>query len=541
MPAREETDTPAQTIGSRSRPTASSSSTLSFMKVLCRIAHFAPDKERNSANTCVKKLTAVYEEALELINKKRAFDPLGIRQEVGPLEVMLNLRTTAAVTNTMNIACQSVGVPYYDEEWVETYWIPMSRLIKSIQSSSMADDAMEAAMNMFLKVDMPQLSSHCKAELLRVLGELLDMPFLTAQRANEVVNLVIKVLFDDRAEMAESRATRRATAKVIMKSNITGPFLKFLLSKPLENERGNEDIVRARKDVQYDICYLLSLVLTTILGEMDSSVAQNHASSIKAAIDSVSPHLWDVLDQFGDERIRIMDMSCPEYGSKGFMDNIIRFKAITTAFQCLAVFSNGSGGRQHDSRMLEFMAYKISRFHLPHLDPNAQEHKRAVALVKSIFKQKVPLNEDGREYFALSAELSGLALTSISEESTNRVIILGGDNCDYPIDFSSAFNESLPREEVVKLMQKVYNDQKSRGLLNDEHKSAVKEPVNGTGEAGSITKCAMCGEEGVSGSNLKLMRCGGCQRVWYCTAGCQKAHWTKHKAFCKRKQAENKK
>ncbi|KAJ7787623.1 hypothetical protein B0H14DRAFT_2952437, partial [Mycena olivaceomarginata] len=30
-----------------------------------------------------------------------------------------------------------------------------------------------------------------------------------------------------------------------------------------------------------------------------------------------------------------------------------------------------------------------------------------------------------------------------------------------------------------------------------------------------------------------LLRCARCRRVWYCNAGCQKAHHTEHKSFCK--------
>jgi hypothetical protein len=44
----------------------------------------------------------------------------------------------------------------------------------------------------------------------------------------------------------------------------------------------------------------------------------------------------------------------------------------------------------------------------------------------------------------------------------------------------------------------------------------------------TVPSCARCG--------LKLderpKRCGACQRVYYCTKGCQKAHWRLHKALC---------
>ena len=30
----------------------------------------------------------------------------------------------------------------------------------------------------------------------------------------------------------------------------------------------------------------------------------------------------------------------------------------------------------------------------------------------------------------------------------------------------------------------------------------------------------------------KMMRCGRCQRIYYCNAACQRAHWKTHKARC---------
>lgn len=31
--------------------------------------------------------------------------------------------------------------------------------------------------------------------------------------------------------------------------------------------------------------------------------------------------------------------------------------------------------------------------------------------------------------------------------------------------------------------------------------------------------------------------CGGCNAVWYCEKGCQKAHWKQHRPVCKMLQA----
>lgn len=46
------------------------------------------------------------------------------------------------------------------------------------------------------------------------------------------------------------------------------------------------------------------------------------------------------------------------------------------------------------------------------------------------------------------------------------------------------------------------------------------------------TSCATC-----SAAPAKLLRCSGCQSVWYCGSDCQRAHWKSHKVDCKRLKA----
>lgn len=47
--------------------------------------------------------------------------------------------------------------------------------------------------------------------------------------------------------------------------------------------------------------------------------------------------------------------------------------------------------------------------------------------------------------------------------------------------------------------------------------------------------CASCGVH--DGSEFKkLMKCKGCQSVYYCSSECQKSHWKAHKSECKKKQ-----
>lgn len=47
-----------------------------------------------------------------------------------------------------------------------------------------------------------------------------------------------------------------------------------------------------------------------------------------------------------------------------------------------------------------------------------------------------------------------------------------------------------------------------------------------------IASCHLCGKE--ESDELKLLRCGGCRSVCYCSKECQKKDWkTQHKAVCK--------
>ena len=60
------------------------------------------------------------------------------------------------------------------------------------------------------------------------------------------------------------------------------------------------------------------------------------------------------------------------------------------------------------------------------------------------------------------------------------------------------------------------------------------ESVGGFAEAMAnkelVDKCAQCGGPG----KPKLLVCGGCRSTSYCSAGCQKEDWKKHKVTCKK-------
>jgi len=66
--------------------------------------------------------------------------------------------------------------------------------------------------------------------------------------------------------------------------------------------------------------------------------------------------------------------------------------------------------------------------------------------------------------------------------------------------------------------------------------------VESVGDFGNLTKhesdqerrdrCARCGGLG----KPKLLLCGACKSIDYCSAGCQKEDWKKHKLVCKPKK-----
>ena len=53
--------------------------------------------------------------------------------------------------------------------------------------------------------------------------------------------------------------------------------------------------------------------------------------------------------------------------------------------------------------------------------------------------------------------------------------------------------------------------------------------VESVGEELGCEKCARCGGPG----KPKLLVCGACKNTSYCSAGCQKEDWKKHKLACK--------
>ena len=62
--------------------------------------------------------------------------------------------------------------------------------------------------------------------------------------------------------------------------------------------------------------------------------------------------------------------------------------------------------------------------------------------------------------------------------------------------------------------------------------------VNGRPRISLLTMSSEAVCSSCSMSPAKLLRCSGCQSAWYCNSTCQRAHWSSHKAECKRLKKE---
>ncbi|TCD65879.1 hypothetical protein EIP91_002039 [Steccherinum ochraceum] len=53
------------------------------------------------------------------------------------------------------------------------------------------------------------------------------------------------------------------------------------------------------------------------------------------------------------------------------------------------------------------------------------------------------------------------------------------------------------------------------------------------GEFPLAASCISCKREETGNPDARLMRCGGCKIVRYCSAECQRTDWRRHKTFCR--------
>lgn len=72
---------------------------------------------------------------------------------------------------------------------------------------------------------------------------------------------------------------------------------------------------------------------------------------------------------------------------------------------------------------------------------------------------------------------------------------------------------------------------KASGLPPPPDKSAdLYDPAR---EFPLASSCAKCNDEKTARKDFKMSRCGGCKLTRYCSPGCQKADWPRHKRTCK--------
>lgn len=96
---------------------------------------------------------------------------------------------------------------------------------------------------------------------------------------------------------------------------------------------------------------------------------------------------------------------------------------------------------------------------------------------------------------------------------------------------SGMFNEvkdlKIWGERVIELEERFRLQGKVGRLFNKK----VKKIGDIILKAWSGKRCANCGGVDIQ---LKLKKCSGCEKVWYCKVECQKSHWKQHKAQCKK-------
>ncbi|KAK0716180.1 hypothetical protein B0H67DRAFT_582541 [Lasiosphaeris hirsuta] len=63
--------------------------------------------------------------------------------------------------------------------------------------------------------------------------------------------------------------------------------------------------------------------------------------------------------------------------------------------------------------------------------------------------------------------------------------------------------------------------------------------IDSTLKGGGV--CRHCGlDRAKDGIDLKLLLCGGCRKVKYCSKDCQRAGWRAHKSECKKNRGPKK-
>ncbi|CZT49523.1 uncharacterized protein RSE6_10384 [Rhynchosporium secalis] len=95
------------------------------------------------------------------------------------------------------------------------------------------------------------------------------------------------------------------------------------------------------------------------------------------------------------------------------------------------------------------------------------------------------------------------------------------------VNFATALEDRLKLAAVRKELCHIrVGDEASSEIALDVWETVVKQLKKMTGP-----KCGKC--ENNPAENAKLLRCGGCENIEYCSKACQKADWKEHKIICR--------
>lgn len=485
----------------RNGSTAGTSSRRSprFMQVLKRIAEGSPlPAMKIMAERIINQLEETYHKGLQIITSASQGAEDTQRQAA---------KNIISFSNDCEVVLRmtgSVGIPFFDEEWCSKYWVPITDLCVD-------NYAIELASKVALKVDWNHISAECKVEVLSMLGNRLAAGFLTPNNADEVMNLIFMTMFGDNPDMAETRSTRRATVKMALQSQLPETLLRYIaVPSP------NRSPVQAEDVVKKDCVFFLGLILAVVLGEMRVDLAEKHAPHLFTAIQEAGSGIWDELQRLSDGLTFIP-------GSDDLGE--ARLFHLISAALSLGVLSSpdraATGAASHEAVAANLMVKFASRIQMP-----VEQRAFMKQFAEQIFRASLPLGKKDAEWFAGAAEQLGENACPLARLSDRR-----------RAQATVGVLPQMSREEALKYNKIVMDDQVNRGLLDSDQKPVVQDLTAGKVATSAERACAECGLEARTNINLKLMRCGGCAKVYYCTQRCQKQHWKRHRAECKATQA----
>jgi len=99
-------------------------------------------------------------------------------------------------------------------------------------------------------------------------------------------------------------------------------------------------------------------------------------------------------------------------------------------------------------------------------------------------------------------------------------------SCGKGKDISAAFRKEKKWESATPFVIRIAISP----IFGVPYVESVGDFMNTMSEESGCEKCARCGGPG----KPKLLVCGACKNMSYCSAGCQKEDWKKHKLACKK-------